>query len=185
VIANGGLDRVRRLERLLDEVRNSLADGASFVAHARIGKNGHQFWPETLDEVQRFWEELPIGHRWNHQLRRSDREFLNWDHSRLGDGVRAQDVLPLLLERFCMPLFAGYGGAIEAFIGTAFGPNFSPHQPWDRDFIARVHERDEELLQQRKITPTRMFAVMSRDAEPVQHHARDLAPEDCVRVNAG
>jgi hypothetical protein len=181
-MANGSLHQVVRLERLLDEVQKSLADGAWFVASTRIGRNGHQRWPEALAEVHRFWRELPASHRWNHHLRRSEQTFTDWDSSRIGDdGVRAQDVLPELLRRFSLPLFAGYGNVIDPFVGTAFGPNFAPTSSWDSRFVEAVHERDEELLANGTLTPTHMFAVMAREAEPVRCHARGLAPEQCVR----
>ena len=44
-----------------------------------------------------------------------------------------------------------------------------------------VHERDEELLANGTLTPTHMFAVMAREAEPLRCHARGLAPEQSVR----
>jgi len=182
VIANGSLHQVARLERLLDEVQKSMADGAWFVTSARIGRNGHQRWPEALAEVHRCWRELPASHRWNHHLRRSEQAFTDWDSARIGDdGVRAQDVLPELLRRFSLPLFLGYGNVIDPFVGTAFGPNFAPGNAWDRGFVETVHERDEELLANGTLTPTHMYAVMAREAEPVRCHARGLAPEQCVR----
>ena len=185
VLANGSLHNLRRLERTLDEVRSSLADGANFVASARIGRNGHQCWPEALREVQRFFGELPVGHRWNHLLRRSEQDYVDQDQSRLhGDGICAEDVLPALLERFSMPVFAGFGGAIEPFVGRAFGPNLVPHVAWDRDFIARVHDNDETLLMAGKLTPTRMFAVMTAGDAATPTYARGLAPADCVRAPA-
>lgn len=182
VLANDSLHQVVRLERLLDDVHKSMAEGAWFVARARIGRNGHRRWPEALAEVHRFWQELPVGHRWNHRLRRSEQTFTDWDSSRVGDdGVRAQDVLPALLQRFSLPVFAGFGNVVDPFVGTAFGPNFVPGNAWDRDFIEQVHLRDEELLANGTLTPTHMFAVMARDAEPVRCHAHGLAPEQCVR----
>lgn len=159
-----------------------MADGAWFVTSARIGRNGHQRWPEALAEVHRCWRELPASHRWNHHLRRSEQAFTDWDSARIGDdGVRAQDVLPELLRRFSLPLFLGYGNVIDPFVGTAFGPNFAPGNAWDRGFVETVHERDEELLANGTLTPTHMYAVMAREAEPVRCHARGLAPEQCVR----
>ncbi len=182
VMADGSLDRVVRLERLLDEVQRALADDAWFVVSARIGRNGHLRWPEALAEVQRVWSQLPPSHRWNHHLRRSQPEFVDWDSSRVGDdGVRAQHVLPELLKRFSAPWFAGFANVVDVFVGTALGPNFSPDAAWDREFIAAVHARDEQLLTSGALTPTRMVTVMAAGAEPVRVHARGLAPEQCVR----
>lgn len=182
VLADGSLEGTARLERLLDEVHRSLADGAWFVVRARIGRNGHLRWPEALLEVQGSFRELPASHRWNHVARRHEEVFQDRNGARLGaDGIRAQDVLPELLRRFSVPVFIGFGNIVDAFVGPAFGPNFSPHVTWDRRFIAGVQARDEELLQAGRLTPTRMVAVLSRDDEPARFHARALSPEQCVR----
>lgn len=182
VMANGALHRVVLLERLLDEVKKSMADGAWFATRARIGRNGHRRWPEALAEVQRFWQELPQSHRWNHQLRRQEQHFTDWDHARIGDdGVRAQDVLPELLRRFSASAFAAFGNVIDVFTGVAFGPNFAAGNGWDREFVAAVHARDEEMLQFGRLSPTHMVALWSKEAEPVRVHARGLPPERCVR----
>lgn len=183
VLADGCLDRTARLERLLDGVHRSLADGAWFVVGSYIGRNGHRRWPEALIEVQRWFRELPAGHRWNHLLRRHEQVFQDRD-ARLGtDGIRAEHVLPELLRRFSAPVFVGFGNVVDAFVGPAFGPNFSPHATWDRRFVAGVHAHDEALLQQGLLTPTHMLAVLSRDEEAARFHARALSPEQCVRVD--
>jgi hypothetical protein len=185
VLADGSLHGVVRLERVLDEVRRALADGAWFVVSARIGRNGHRRWPEALDEVRRLFDELPASHRWNHQLRRHEQVYQDQDARRVGeDGVRAQDVLPALMQRFSLPVFVGFASLVDPFVGPAFGPNFSPNDPWSRGFIADVHERDEALFQEGVLTPTRMLAVLSREDEPVRCHARGLSPERCVRAAA-
>ncbi|MBL9080008.1 MAG: class I SAM-dependent methyltransferase [Planctomycetes bacterium] len=182
VLADGSLHHTARLEKLLDAVQRALLPGGWFATRARIGRNGHLRWPEALPEVQRFWQELPPSHRWNHQLRRQEQHFTDWDHARIGrDGVRAQDVLPELLRRFTAPLFAAYGNLIDVFTGPAFGPNLAPGNTWDRAFVEAVHERDEQLLQDGTLTPTHMVALWTADGEPVRAHARGLAPERCVR----
>jgi SAM-dependent methyltransferase len=182
VMANQSLHHVTRLEHLFDNVSEALADGAWFVNSDMIGRNGHQRWPEALEEVHRFWRELPESYHFNHQRRRPERQFVNRDYSNKGfEGIRAQDILPELLRRFSIPVFVGFANVVDVFVDRAFGWNFSPDSPVDRAFIDRVHARDEELLGNGTITPTHMFAVMSRDTGPVLHHSRGLAPERCVR----
>ena len=161
IIANHSLHHVMALEYLFSSVTDGLAAHGRFVVSDMIGRNGHQRWPEALAIVREFWGEMPTAYRYNRQLRRQDDEFLDWDCSISGfEGIRAQDILPLLVERFNFDMFIGFGNVIDPFVDRGFGPNFSVDLPKDRDFIDRVHARDEAEIAAGRIKPTHMFAVM-------------------------
>ncbi len=165
VVANQSLHHVTNLEGLFDAVRDALAPGAFFVANDVIGRNGHQRWPEALHFVERFWRKLPRSHRFHHQFRRYEESFVDWDCSAVGfEGIRAQDVLPLLLERFHFHVFVGYGNAIDPFVDRGFGPSFDAAAAWDRAFVDCVHACDERALLAGYLTPTHMMAVMASRA---------------------
>jgi len=182
VVANQSLHHVTNLEGLFDAIRDALAPGALFVANDVIGRNGHQRWPEARHFVERFWRTLPKSHTFNHQFRRYDERFSDWDCSVVGfEGVRAQDVLPLLLERFKFHVFIGFGNTIDPFVDRGYGPNFDPEARWDRAFIDCVHACDERALLEGILTPTHMMAVMAADATESPHFARGLTPEAAVR----
>ena len=182
VIANQSLHHVVNLEGLLSEVKRCLARGGYFIVDDMIGRNGHQRWPEALAAVRRFWRELPRDYRYNRQLSRYERVYRNWDCSTEGfEGVRAQDILPLLIDRFDFCLFIGFANVVDVFIDRSFGHNFNADADWDRSFIDRVHAFDEAALRNGELTPTHMMGVMT--AEPCgQHaHSRGLSPERSVR----
>lgn len=161
IIANQSLHHVLALEHLFSGVADGLAAHGRFVVSDMIGRNGHQRWPEALAIVREFWSEMPAAYRYNRQLRRQDDEFLDWDCSISGfEGIRAQDILPLLVERFSFDMFIGCGNVIDPFVDRGFGPNFSIDSQWDRDFIDRVHARDEAEIAAGRVKPTHMFAVM-------------------------
>jgi SAM-dependent methyltransferase len=186
IMANQSLHHVTRLESLFDGIREALAPGAYFIASDIIGRNGHQRWPESRRIVEQFWDELPPAYRYHRQLKRHEEQFLDWDCSSEGfEGVRSQDVLPLLIERFAFPVFIGFGSAIDPFVDRGFGPNFNADSGWDRDFIDRVHQRDERGLLARELTPTHMLAVMSLEPSDRPYYARDLTPQDSVRAAGG
>lgn len=178
IVANQSLHHMLALEQVFDAASASLAPHGAFIVSDMIGRNGHQRWPEALAIVREFWRELPRSHRYNRQLRRQEEEFLDWDCSTSGfEGVRAQDILPLLVERFSFDVFIGFANVIDPFVDRGFGPNFSTDLPWDRDFIDRVHARDEAELAAGRIRPTHMFAVMragmaARDAAGATATAR-------------
>jgi hypothetical protein len=146
-----------------------------------IGRNGHQRWPEALAAVHRFWQELPLEYRYNHQLDRHEELYENWDCSGESfEGIRAQEILPLLLDRFHFRAYIGFANVIDVFIDRAFGHNFKADQEWDRDFIDRVHAFDERALLAGNLTPTHMLAVLSSRPGSRQC-SRGMTPERSVR----
>ena len=186
IMANQSLHHVMNLEGLFDEIRLALAPKAYFVVSDMIGRNGHQRWPEALELVQRFWQELPLEFRRNLLLNRYEEIYDNWDCSTEGfEGIRAQDVLPLLLDRFNFYLYAGFGNVIDPFVDRCFGHHFDDSGKWDRRFIDRVHEADEQGFKDGTLKPTHMMAVMTVGEPPAQRHARGLSPEKSVRLTSG
>jgi SAM-dependent methyltransferase len=172
IIALQSLHHVVGLEHLFDAVGAALAPHGRFIVSDMIGRNGHQRWPEALAIVREFWRELPSAYRFHRQLKRQEDEFLDWDCSTEGfEGIRAQDILPLLVERFGFDMFLGFANVIDPFIDRGFGPNFSTERPWDREFIDRVHERDQAEIDAGSIKPTHMFAVMKAGVADFSHPA--------------
>jgi ubiquinone/menaquinone biosynthesis C-methylase UbiE len=113
ILAIHSLHHVVALEKLFDEVHRSLSDEGAFLVNDMIGRNGHLRWPEALEVVQAFWKELPHSKKYNHQLKRFEDVFINWDCSTEGfEGVRAQDILPELIKRFQFDCFLGFSNAI-------------------------------------------------------------------------
>lgn len=181
VIANQSLHHVTNLEGLFDAIHEAIGDDGIFVTSDMIGRNGHMRWPEALAIVQEFWQELPTAYRYNRQLRRQETRFGNWDCSTEGfEGIRAQDILPLAVAKFGFDVFLAYGNLIDPFVDRSFGPNFDAEKEWDRDFIDRVHARDEAEMLAGTIFPTHMLAVMRRDRSVKPLVWRHLTPEFCL-----
>lgn len=189
VIANQSLHHVVDLEGLFDAISRAIADHGVFATSDMIGRNGHQRWPEALAIVREFWRELPLDYRYNLQLQRREKTFRDWDCSREGfEGVRAQDILPLLVERFHFDFFFAHSNLIDPFIDRSFGPHFDAQSERDRAFIDRVQARDETEILAGRITPTHILAAMrgkrggSEDRTPrIWKH---LTPDFCLRRHA-
>jgi len=183
IVAHQSLHHVVELEDLFASIDDALLPHGCFIAADIIGRNGHMRWPEAMRLIHEFWRELPRGYRWNVQMRRREKLLEYWDCSTEGfEGIRAQDILPLLVERFDFELFFAFGNLIDPFVDRSFGPHFDADAEWDRDFIDRVHERDEAELRAGTITPTHMLAVMRKRPYSGERRFRaGLAPEFCVR----
>jgi len=182
VIANQSLHHIQNLEGLFREIKKSLHKNGAFIISDMIGRNGHQRWPEALTAVHNFWQGLPESHKYNHQLKRIEDTYENWDCSSEGfEGIRAQDILPLLIEYFNFEFFIGFANVIDVFIDRGFGHNFDPNNKWDTGFIDKVHHFDEDSIRNGTITPTHIMAVLKKSRVENPTYSRDLSPEFCVR----
>jgi len=182
VLAVQSLHHVQKLEILFDRIKEALHPDGYFMSDDMIGRNGHQRWPEALRLVEHLWADLPDKYKYNHQLKRLEKKFVNWDCSIEGfEGIRSQDILPLLMKHFSFEVFVAFGNIIDPFIDRCFGPNFDPNDEWDRNFIDRVHALDVAELEAGRIKPTHMMAVMrKKPVENPQVH-KHLTPEFCFR----
>lgn len=182
VIASQSLHHVVALEELFERIQKALVPGGQFILSDIIGRNGHMRWPEALEIVHHFWKEMPPSYRYNRPLRRQEDVYDNWDCSAEGfEGIRAQDILPLLLRTFHFEIFIGFGNVILPFVDRAFGHNFDPAGQWDRDFIDRVHLRDESEMLAGRIKPTIAVAVLGTDTAVPTQYLAPFSPAFCVR----
>lgn len=181
ILANQSLHHVLALEHLLSELRQSLAPDGRLLVSDMIGRNGHRRWPAALAVIWEFWRELPPAYRYNHLYGTYEEFYVDRDCSQIGfEGIRSQDILPLLLRYFHFELFLPFGNLIDPFIDRAFGPNFNPASPWDRDFIDRLHARDEAGIRQGEWPPTHLLAVLRRSPPPALLLRQGLTPQQCL-----
>jgi SAM-dependent methyltransferase len=182
VLANQSIHEVYNIESLFDSVKGSLKPDGLFIIFDMIGRNSDMRWPEAVDALNPFWDELPDSYRYNRVLNRQEEKFVNHDASigQLG-GMRSQDILPLLMERFNFNFFFPYGNIIFVFIDRAFGHNFDAGTDWDRDFIARVQTRDEAGILSGELKPTSMLAVLTKEENDMTLRHPALTPRHCVR----
>jgi len=182
VIANQSLHHFENLEELFDRIADAIDPDGEFLTSDIIGRNGHLRWPEALEELHAFWREMPDRYKWNHALGRFEALYENWDCStESNEGIRAQDILPLLRERFHFEVFVAWGNIVDVLIDRGFGHNFDPERAEDRDFIDRVAEGDEALIDAGRLTPTHMIAALK--TRPVENPViyRRRTPERCIR----
>jgi SAM-dependent methyltransferase len=182
VMAHQALHHFVELEAIFANVKAAIGERGYFLTNDMIGRNGHQRWPEALALVHQIWREMPDRYKYNHQLKRFESLYENWDCSKEGfEGIRAQDILPLLIKNFSFDAFVAYGNIVDVFVDRGFGHNFDPHNPEDVAFIERLGARDEEAVEQGQVKPCQTIAAMR--ARPVAHprYYRHWSPEFCLR----
>lgn len=163
VIANQCLHHFDNLECALDFVHDSLRKDGVLLTSDVIGRNGHMLWPEALAEVEAIWEGMPDRYRQDRALGQISQRYVNYNHANVGfEGIRAQDILSVLMARFSFSRFIGFGCIIFPFIERRFGWNFDPENAQDREFIDRVAARDQALLLEGRLKPTQLLASLHR-----------------------
>jgi hypothetical protein len=180
IMAHHSLHHIQNLENLFDAIDGSLL--GYFCTMDMIGRNGHMRWPETLEIIQLIWKTLPPEKRQHQHIKGFEEEFINWDCSGEGfEGIRAQDILPELVNRFGFELFYAFGGIIDPFIGRGFRKNYDPGNPKDTAIIDLVGHLNELLLDLGQIKPTQMAAAMTRDRNQIPRVYKNRTPEFCIR----
>jgi SAM-dependent methyltransferase len=187
VIAKDTLHHVLGLEHLFDAIHEALEEDGVFLTTDMIGRNGHMRWPEALEIIEGIWKFIPDHYKINHQLKRVEKEYDNWDCSKKGfEGIRAQDILPLLVEKFTFRGFLGFGNLPDIFIERGFGHNLNVDDPHDTGFIDFLEQLNSLLIDLGYLKPTMMWGVMTRrkqDAPPPRCY-RHWTPEFCIRAAA-
>jgi SAM-dependent methyltransferase len=182
VMASHSLHHFVELEKIFAAVHAALDDQGVFVTNDMIGRNGHMRWPEVLEFVESIWAFMPDRYKFNRQLNRFEAAFINWDCSHEGfEGVRAQDILPLLKETFGFESFLAFGGIVDVFVDRAFGHNFDPESEVDRAFVDFLQLLNDRLIDGSVVKPTTMFAVHKKQATLTQKCWREWSPAACER----
>jgi hypothetical protein len=125
---------------------------------------------------------LPESYKYNVILKRVENEYENWDCSTEGfEGIRAQDILPLLVERFECEKFVGFGNVIDIFVDRCFGHHFNQKLEWDQAFIDRIHAEDEAGFKSGELKPTHIIAVFVSNLHATPYYSRGLDPISSIR----
>jgi len=172
VMANHALHHFVGLEYILDYCLATLEPQGLLVCNDMIGRNGHMRWPETRVFLQSIWPLLSVEQRYHCQIKRYSAEFIDHDCSTDGsEGIRSQDILHLLLERFYPAAFLGAGGFVDILTDRGYGHGFDMALPQDAALIRYVSDLNEILLDANVIKPTIMFG----------HFALHDGPERCFK----
>jgi hypothetical protein len=120
-LANHSLHHVVELEHLHEQVRGSMTAEGVLLVNDMIGRNGHKRWPETAAVLRRIWRTLPENYRYNHALGGVDDEYPDLDcSSESFEGIRAQAVLPRLLEVLHPETFVSYANIADPFVDRVY-----------------------------------------------------------------
>lgn len=180
-LAVHSLHHVAELEHLYDEVQRSLDLDGVLLVNDMIGRNGHVRWPEAGAMVRGIWRFTPAKYRYNHFLHEVDDDYPDLDCSSEGfEGIRSQDVLPLLLQRFHPEIYVTFANVIDPFVDRVYGRNFDLNEPDDIAFIDTVARLDDAAIDLGVITPTHLIGAFRKRFVRCRY-PRERSPERTVR----
>jgi SAM-dependent methyltransferase len=165
IMANHSLHHIVDLEGVFAFIDRALLPHGIFATCDMIGRNGHMRWPETEAVLQVVWPLLSDKQKFHHQLLRHNPDrFEDFDCSGEGfEGIRAQDILYLILTRFKSYKFFGYGGFVDVLADRGFGHGFDAENEEHRAFITAWGRINEMMLDSGMIKPTVMSAYFTKD----------------------
>lgn len=160
--ASHSLHHVVNLECLFEAVHNSGKPGYFFLINDMIGRNGHMSWPKAQSFLESLWLTLPDRLKGNAFFKRVDIELPNFDCSTEGfEGIRAQDILPLLIDNFKFEVFVPFFFCINRIIDRVYGNNYKvddSNYSNDLALLDYMWYMDELFLAIKYLPPTQMFA---------------------------
>jgi hypothetical protein len=181
-MSHHALHHLMELERFFESIHTGLAPGGLFATNDTIGRDGHMRWPEALIWIESIWAFLADRYKYNQQLKRLEKNFINWDCSSDGfDGMRTQDVLPLLVEKFNFRSFLAWGGVTDVFVDRAFGHNFDAASERDCALIDFIQMLNDRLIDLGVVKPTTMIGVMCKEPGETQTW-RHWTPRFSIRM---
>ncbi|GHV77338.1 hypothetical protein AGMMS49942_21590 [Spirochaetia bacterium] len=167
IIANHSLHHFAELEHIFKQVNNAMFEKSYFIINDMIGGNGHMSWDNTFELQEKIWEMLPKELKFNHQFNIYTPKLIQWDCSRDGfEGIRAQDILPLLDSNFDFSWFIPFFCLIGRFIERGYGHNFDVNNQFHQKILDMLWGYEEYCLSNKLLKPTQLIAVMMKKAPP-------------------
>ncbi|NQV49887.1 MAG: glycosyltransferase [Candidatus Marinimicrobia bacterium] len=181
VLANHSLHHLVELERLFKQISERSSDDMIFLINDMIGRNGHVMWPNAQQVVKEIWRRLDQRFRLNNYSKKYDLQPFNRDCSLDGfEGIRAQDILPKLIQIFDIEMFMPFATIINRFVDRGYGPNFNADDAQDRKLILDILALDISLLKAKKLSPTQAFIKVQKKGTVKEPRFLFQTPEEAL-----
>lgn len=166
ITAFASLHHLTALEEIYTEINSALKPDGILVTVDVITKNGLMMWPETYEIIKRLWSIWPDKFKINHTYFGAPRftiEYANNDYSQGSfEGIRCQDILPLIPEYFDPIIYVPCHSICRQFLDTQYGPNYDLTDSFDQSMVEFIWNIDCYYIQEHILPPGTMFAVMRK-----------------------
>ena len=144
-------------------------------------------WPEALEYMDLTWEFIPDHWKHNFQFNEYHEKYLNFDCSKSGfEGIRAEDIQPLLVKKFEFTHFVAGGGFMDILFERGYGQSIDMDNPKEAALVHFLSKTNELLLESGEVKPTMVFAQMTRKDAKTSGNTpkvwKNMTPEFAVRT---
>ena len=161
--ANHSLHHVTELENLFESIKENSSDEMIFLINDMIGRNGHVLWNGSKELVDEIWGNLDIRYRYNAYTKEYDNEVMNHNCSTEGfEGIRAEDIIPLLISYFDFDIYLPFSYMISRFIDRAYGHNFNLDDKNDLEIINKIIELEKNIADKNILSATQAFIKLKK-----------------------
>jgi len=187
ILAFYSLHHFLRLEHIFTEINMCMTEKSFFIIEDMIGRNGHMFYGDTYQICTAIWNILPKELKYNHFRKkfyktRNRPDF--WGES--FEGVRAQDILPLLDETFTFKDFAPFCTIANKFTDRDFGHNYNLNNELHRSVLDLICNYDIYLSENNLLRPTQLIAtMMKKNTEAIDYKYLDFENPKKIYMQSG
>ena len=161
IFANHSLHHFVELEHIFNAVNNCMTEKSFFIINDMIGRNGHMFWDNTFLFCNALWNIFPKELKYNHVLKKYFEERIQWDCSLEGfEGIRAQDILPLLDKYFKFKDFAPFFSIIHHLVNREFGHCYNLDNELHIELLNMIGHYDHFMLINKILKPCQLIATV-------------------------
>lgn len=161
ILANHSLHHFVELEHIFNEVNKCMTDKSFFIINDMIGRNGHMFYENTFLFCNAIWDLLPKELKYDNFSKKYFHKLIQWDCSKDGfEGIRAQDILPLLDKVFKFKDFVPFAAITNKFVDRDFGHNFDLNNYLHKELLNMIGYYDHFLLKNKLLKPTQLIATL-------------------------
>jgi len=180
--ANHSLHHVTELENLFSAIAENSNENMIFLINDMIGRNGHVLWDGTKEAVQMIWNNLDEKYKYNAYSKEYDQEVMDHDCSSEGfEGIRAEDIVPLLNKYFDFDTYLPFSFIISRFIDRAYGHNYNVESNQDIQVINKIIDLEIKATQENKFSATQAFIKLKNKNSVEKLKFLFQTPEETIK----
>ncbi|MFA7290300.1 MAG: methyltransferase domain-containing protein [Melioribacteraceae bacterium] len=180
--ANHSLHHVTELENLFSAIAENSNEDMIFLINDMIGRNGHVLWDGTKEAVQMIWNNLDEKYRYNAYSKEYDQEVMDHDCSSEGfEGIRAEDIVPLLNNYFDFDTYLPFSFIISRFIDRAYGHNYNVENSKDIEVINKIIDLEIKVTKENKFSATQAFIKLKNKNSVEKLKYLFQTPEETIK----
>jgi len=180
VYAHASLHHVFQLEHLLDQIKKTLKPNGFFVIYEYVGPSQMQFPQRHLQLADAFLKTIPERYR---QMRR--KQGVKQEAPRLSleemngsdpsEGIRASEIVPLVVSRFEVRHLRYLGGTLLLLIFNEIAGNFNADDAEIMPLVDALIALDNFLIDSAALPSYHVYMVCQKTSNPLPMQTSNVA----------